>query len=115
MFIRTGFFVEDSWTGVRGRVVALPADGSGDFLVMTPRGYNKVQAFNAEILSYIQPQIGDVVRATNGAQNFVGTVVSRITPDTFEMELCGLAGTVAVHTSQMYQLIAQAQPVARAS
>lgn len=115
MKIRTGFFIEDSWTGVRGRVVALPADGSGDFLVMTPRGVNKVQAFNAQIISYIQPQIADVVRVTNGTQNFVGTILSQITADVFEMELCGLAGTVAVHTSQMYQLIAQAQPVARAS
>jgi hypothetical protein len=115
MFIRTGFFIEDSWTGVRGRVIALPADGSGDFLVLTPRGVNKVQAFNAEILSYVAPAIGDVVRVTNGAQNFVGSVVSRISADVFEMELCGLAGTVAVHTSQMYQLIAQTAQVARAS
>jgi hypothetical protein len=115
MKIRTGFFIKDSWTGVTGRVIALPADGSGDFLVLTPRGYNKVQAFNAEILSYVAPAIGDVVRVTNGTQNFVGTILSQIAPDVFEMELTGIAGTVAVHTSQMYQLIAQTQHVARAS
>lgn len=109
MEIRHGFFLEDSYTGVRGRVLALPTDKSGDFVVQTRRGIDKVQGFNAVTLSYIQPQLNDVVNVTNGTANFTGAILSDLDNDEYEMELAGVAGTVKVHTSQMYQIVARAQ------
>lgn len=115
MKIRHGFLIKDSWTGVTGRVIEVTTDASGDYTVRTRRDIQKVQGFNAEILSYIDAQIGDVVNVTNGTQNFTGVILSQIDTDEYEMALTGIAGTVAVHTSQMYQIVSRAQALAAAS
>jgi hypothetical protein len=107
MDIRTGYLIEDTWTGIWGRVIGLPAtpDGGDYYRVLTRQGINKVQVFNARILSTIQPHINDIVCVTNGTQNYIGSVLAELDNGEFEMDVIGIPGTVSVHPSQMYRVI----------
>lgn len=110
--IRTGFLIQDTWTGITGRVIAAPQDKYGNYTVLTRQNGHvitaQVQAFNARIISTIAPAKDDILHVTNGARNYVGSILGTLDNGEFEMALTGLAGTVAVHPSQMYQLVARA-------
>lgn len=108
--IRTGFFIEDRWTGVRGLVVARPADKYGDYTVKTLTGdLASVQGFNAEITPRVFVRVGDLVEITDGKFIYRALLEERAENGEFVATIGGMAGTHLVHPAQIYNFLAHTQ------